>query len=107
MTYPQVTKARILGLRLNSKLWQDRIVSDLFVTSAVDFYPMYDFSIAYVGSVKPIDAIEIGFGVDFDRVLPVNDSITTPNPLTYADTTSYSFSGTFPAFKVLDDEDEI
>jgi hypothetical protein len=108
MTYPQVlftqfdfSKARILGLRLSSKLWQDRIVSDLFITSAADFYPMYDFSIAYVGSIKPVEAIEIGFGVDFDRLLPVNDSITTPktndnayiDPLNQTDTTWYSFSG--------------
>ena len=107
MTNPQVlftqfdfSKARILGLRLSSKLWQDRIVSDLFITSATDFYPMYDFSIAYVGSIKPIEAIEIGFGVDFDRLLPVSDSVTTPkannwyvDSLNQADTTWYSFSG--------------
>jgi hypothetical protein len=107
MTYPQVlftqfdfAKTRLLGLRLNSKLWDNRIVSDLFITSATDFYPMYDISIAYVGSVKPINAIEIGFGVDFDRLLPVTDSITTPHnnnwyvdSLNKTDTTWYSFSG--------------
>jgi len=108
MTYPQVlfsqfdfTKARILGLRLNNTLWGNRIVSDLFVTSTADFYPMYDFSIAYVGSIKPFDAIEIGYGVDFDRVLSVDTGKTTPmtndntyiDPLNQADTTRYSFSG--------------
>jgi hypothetical protein len=108
MTYPQVLftqfdfpKARIMGLRLNSKLWQDRIVSDLFITTAVDFYPMYDYSIAYVGSIKPIDAIEFGFGVDLDRILSVDNSKTTPkannsfvDTLTPTDTTFYSFAGT-------------
>jgi hypothetical protein len=108
MTYPQVlftqfdfTQARILGLRLNSKLWDKRIVSDLFITSAADFYPMYDFSIAYVGSIKPVDAVEIGYGADFDRVLSVDKTKTTPktsdntyvDPLNQADTTWYSFSG--------------
>ena len=106
MTYPQVlftqfdfSKARILGLRLNSKLWGDRIVSDLFITSSADYFPMYDYSIAYVGSIKPIDAIEFGFGVDFDRVLPVDNNKTTPKTNGYVDslnpdTTWYSFSGT-------------
>jgi hypothetical protein len=99
MTYPQVLftqfdfpKARVLGLRLHSSLWQDRIVQDLFITSAVDFFPMYDYSIAYVASFKPVKAIEIGAGVDFDRVLSVKDSITTPvNP---TGNTRYSFAGT-------------
>jgi hypothetical protein len=108
MTYPQVlfnqfdfTKARILGLRLNNKLWGNRIVSDLFITSEADFYPMYDFSIAYIGSIKPIDAIEIGYGVDANRIFSVDSSKTTPkngdntyiDPLNQTDTTWYSFSG--------------
>ena len=109
MTYPQVlftqfdfTKVRLLGLRLNSSLWQGRFKEDLFVTSAVDFYPMYDYSVAYVASVKPVQAIEIGAGVDFDRMLPVDNTKTTPksvgnsyvDPVNQADTTYYSFAGT-------------
>jgi hypothetical protein len=61
---------------------------------------LYEFSIAYVGSFKPVDAIEIGFGVDFDRMLPIYDSVTTPkdnnwyvDSLNQADTTWYSFAG--------------
>ncbi len=108
MTYPQVlfnqfdfTQARILGLRLHNTLWENRIVSDVFFTSSVNFYPMYDFSAVYIGSIKPVQAVEIGYGIDFDRVLPVNDSLTTPksvdntyvNPANPLDTTRYSFSG--------------
>jgi hypothetical protein len=109
MTYPQVlfsefdyAQTRVMGVRVASELWSKRLRQDLFITTSVDMLPLYDFSIAYVGSIRPAPFIEAGIGIDLDRVISANNAVTNPrissnsyvDPLDQSDTTWYSFSGT-------------
>jgi hypothetical protein len=73
--------ASLLGIDLSKKFWDGRFSNDLLLTSETDLPPLYDFSLSYLGSVKPNQAIEVGLGVNLDRILPIRPSLTTPKEL--------------------------
>jgi hypothetical protein len=117
MTYPgflfttfDFSAARLLGARLSSTLFKDALHQDLLFTSSSEMYPFYDFSLSYIASYRFARLVEIGCGVDFDRLLSVNSNKTTPrfdvngdinrndmyvdSSSGVKDTTFYSFAGT-------------
>jgi hypothetical protein len=69
--------ARLLGLHVASDAVQN-LHADLLLTSEAFIFPLWDFSLTAIASYKLFNAIEIGAGVDFARILPVMDSLTSP-----------------------------
>ncbi len=51
---------------------------DLFFTSERNSYPLHDFSLSYLAQFKG-SFLNFGLGVQFDRLIPVTPSLTTPN----------------------------
>ena len=69
--------ARLLGLHLSSDPIAN-LHADLLLTSEAFIYPLFDFSLTGIASYKLFNAIEIGAGIDFARLLPVDNVKTTP-----------------------------
>jgi len=71
---------------------------DLFFTSERQSYPLHDFSLTYLAKLKT-GLLNIGLGVQFNRLIPVTPSLTTPgeekntyfvlNGVTYANNPEY------------------
>jgi hypothetical protein len=97
--------ARLLGLCLSSDFIPN-LHTDLLFTSEYTMFPFGDFSLAGIASYKVFDAIELGGGIDFARLLPINEKLTSPEIVegvsNYAnhyytstgDTNYYSFQAT-------------
>jgi hypothetical protein len=96
--------ARLLGLCLSSDAITN-LHTDLLFTSEAYIFPFGDFSLTGIVSYKLFDAIELGAGIDFARILSVTDSLTSPKygvgshtPNIYltpeGDTGYYSFKAT-------------
>lgn len=69
--------ARLLGLCLSSDAINN-FHADVLLTSEAYIFPFFDFSVTGIASYKLLNAIEIGGGVEFARILPVMDSLTSP-----------------------------
>ena len=69
--------ARLLGLHVSSDAIAN-LHADLLLTSEAYMYPLYDFSLTGIASYKLFNAVEIGAGIDFARLLPVMDTLTSP-----------------------------
>ncbi|MGB7568303.1 MAG: hypothetical protein WBM07_10605 [Chitinivibrionales bacterium] len=82
--------ARLLGLHLSSDPIAN-LHADILLTSEAFMYPLFDFSLTGIASYKLFNAIEIGAGIDFARLLPVDNSKTSPQ-LDLADFPTYSNS---------------
>jgi len=79
---------------------------DLLLTTEIHDYPLMDFSLSYVATYNFAKAVELGAGINFDRLFPVHGNETTPSnynsnaPLSdeyytpSGDSGFYSFSGT-------------
>jgi hypothetical protein len=52
--------------------------NDLIFYSEVEHKPYFDFSLAYLTRVTIAKSIEVGAGVNFYRLISVNDGLTTP-----------------------------
>jgi hypothetical protein len=96
--------ARLLGLHVTSDAVQN-LHADLLLTSEAFMFPLWDFSLTAIASYKLFNAVEFGAGVDFARVLPVMDTLTSPKYGTFfggfnsyvtedGDTAYYSFKAT-------------
>jgi hypothetical protein len=73
--------SHLLGCQAHFDLLQGRLNADAFIISESDWYPFGDISPALVASFKPHKLVEIGGGVEFARLISVNDQATTPrNP---------------------------
>ena len=90
--------AQLAGLRIGNRIGTF-FHEDLLFTSEIQYYPLMDFSLSYVAGLSIARCVEIGGGIDLDRLLPVNNMETTPN-LTEnkyytptEDSGYYSFSG--------------
>jgi len=74
--------ARLLGLQLSSDPLNLQHIfnlhADLLFTSEAFIYPFGDFSLTGIVTGKLFDAIELGAGIDFARLLSVTDSLTSP-----------------------------
>jgi hypothetical protein len=117
-TYPQVIfnefdfpMARLLGFRSELSLLEGRLVQDLVLSSETKRYPLQDYSVSYLADARPAGMVELGAGVCFDRLFPVNEAYTDVrfmnivsrdttdpfgNPAKVTDTTyqDYSYAGT-------------
>lgn len=70
-------KTRLVGLRLTTNPI-DNLHADVLLTSEAFIYPLYDFSLSGIIDYKLFDAIDIGGGIDFARLIPVVKSKTSP-----------------------------
>lgn len=91
--------ANLLGLRIGTGVG-DIFHGDLLFTSEIQNFPLEDFSLSYVADVRPIKSLDFGAGIDFDRLFPANNLLTTPTQLQDQYTTPggatryYTFAGT-------------
>lgn len=93
--------ADLLGMRAGFSLWQ-KIRLDLLLTSETRDYPVGDFSLSGVARYEPLKGIVVGGGINFSRLLPVNEQLTTPTfggrdnqfVTPYGDTGYFSYAGT-------------
>lgn len=51
---------------------------DLFFTSERQSYPLHDFSLSYLAKFKN-DFVQVGLGLQLDRLIPITPSLTTPS----------------------------
>ena len=65
-----------LGANLRSTT--GNFTHDVLLTSETRIRPLFDYSLAYIGKYKPNEFFEVGAGVNFYRLLPINDELTTP-----------------------------
>lgn len=106
------TAARLCGMQLRVNPVANLTVDALFL-SELEFYPLYDFSLAFLARYKVLNAFDFGAGVDFARILPIDPRKTTVSDKTpnlsgnAADFISYKkdsfdslYSGTY-SFKAI------
>ena len=93
--------ARLLGVHASSTLFND-LHQDILLTSSNLIPPLVDFSLSYLVSYSIFKIVEVGAGVSFAHLFPVDNKITTPqNSATqYLDANDsvqhYTFAGTKP-----------
>jgi hypothetical protein len=99
--YPYATLA---GLRIHSTLFGN-LQQDLLLTTETKVQPLYDWSLSYLINFAVPSLLDIGAGVNFNRIFSVADEVTTPstvagkpNPTdqyidSKGDTLYYSFKG--------------
>jgi hypothetical protein len=91
---------RVCGLDLHSSFLNGKLQNDLLLTTELQLYPAGDFSITDVVGYKPISCLNIGAGIQFNRLLSVKDILTSPknslyvSPASPTDTTFFTFAGT-------------
>jgi hypothetical protein len=101
------TRGNILGARAHHAA--GNFSHDLLFMNERNLPPTFDWSLAYVAKYRLLDALEIGAGVNFHRLVAYNSDLTVPgrldpnqydvNPTMYevsagGDTTFYSHQGT-------------
>jgi hypothetical protein len=109
-----IDKPKVCGLRLGySMQGVGTLRQDLLLTTEMDVYPLNDISLTYMAAYSPHPFADIGAGVQFARMISVDERKTTPwfddvlfntassdsrkwtgyvDPVT-GDTTKYTFSG--------------
>jgi hypothetical protein len=105
INYFDFPAARLLGLCLSSNAVPN-LHADLLLTSEFSMFPFGDFSLAGIASYNVFNVIEVGGGIDFARLIPINNDLTSPKynvgespyPNVYVsskgDTGFYSFAAT-------------
>lgn len=68
--------ANILGSRFYHKI--GNFSQNLILSSETKIRPLFDYSLAYIADYKVQDVFTIGAGVNFYRLLPINEDLTTP-----------------------------
>ena len=94
-------RARLLGFRLGNRLY-NIIKQDLLVSFETSMQPFFDGSISYIASADFANALEIGGGVSWSRLIQADKKLTaTKNGQTLyfaapdsTDTSYYTLSGT-------------
>jgi hypothetical protein len=92
---------RVCGLDFHASLFNGKFDNDFLFTTELQLYPAGDFSITDVIGYKPISCLNIGAGIQLNRLLTVNEKLTTPSavsrqvdPANPLDTIFYTFAGT-------------
>jgi hypothetical protein len=77
-------KARLMGFNLSFTLLKDLQLNALFTSEYVEV-PYFDYSLSFVAGYKFLNKIlDVGFGIDLDRILPIKPQVTTdPSPSNY------------------------
>jgi hypothetical protein len=87
------TKANELGIKVHHS-WGN-FSHDLILLNEKDLPPTFDWSLAYVAKYTAFNALVIGGGVNFYRLIPYNSALeTVRNPEPAGDTVAYSNQGT-------------
>jgi hypothetical protein len=76
--------ARLCGLQVRTRPVNNLTLDAIFI-SELQYYPLYDFSLAFLAEYNFFKAFSFGAGVDFARIIPVDPTKTTipekePNP---------------------------
>ena len=75
------SKAKVWGANLNKNLFDGKWKNDLLV-SVSDYYPLYDFSPAYVTSFQATSMLQLGAGVNFYHLIKDDPKINTRKKFT-------------------------
>lgn len=75
-TSVNTTTTAVLGTQW-SQGFSNGLSHDLFITSERQSYPLHDLSLTYLAQYKG-GFFNAGLGIQFDRLIPVKPSITTP-----------------------------
>lgn len=109
INYFDFPAARLLGLCLSSDAIAN-LHADLLLTSEFSMFPFGDFSLTGIASYKLFNAIEVGGGIDFARLIPISDKLTSPKfladgsvsyPNQYVSSTGDTAFYSFKATKVM------
>ncbi len=69
--------ANMSGFRLQH---QNGIFEEnLILNSETEFFPLFDLSLAYIANIRWGQSFEIGGGVNFHRLVPIESKLTSPN----------------------------
>ena len=97
--------ARLLGIHASSTLFND-LHQDLLLTSSNLLPPLVDGSLSYLVSYSIFKVVELGAGISFSHLFPVDKSLTTPKiPGTTSyikakgDTNYYTFAANKPMLR--------
>lgn len=71
-------KARLCGTSLRVKPVTG-LSLDMLLTTELQYAPLYDFSLAYFGKYSFKNIVTVGAGIDFARLLSVDDAKTSPD----------------------------
>jgi hypothetical protein len=71
-------KARLCGTSLKVNPFSGLSI-DALLTSELLYAPLYDFSLAFFGKYSLMDVVTAGVGIDFARLLPVDEKKTSPD----------------------------
>lgn len=91
--------AKLTGLKVSSEIIPN-VHQDLLLTTETQVAPIYDWSLSYVINYSVPKLFELGGGVSFNRLLSVDDNVTSPKIAanryltSSGDTSYYSFKGT-------------
>lgn len=69
---------RLLGALVHANLFDSLWQQDLIFNSHTQFYPRDDYNLSYITSVNFLKGLTIGGGINFDRLVSVDNSLTTP-----------------------------
>lgn len=76
-TAVNTSMASVLGTQWTHRI-SEGFSHDLFFTSERQSYPLHDFSLSYLARYKG-GFLNVGLGLQLDRLIPVTPSLTTPN----------------------------
>lgn len=65
-------------LGANVRVRTGPVTHDLLLTSETKIRPLFDYSLAYIGKLRAGSAVQLGAGVNFYRLFPINPDLTTP-----------------------------
>ncbi|HKP95651.1 MAG TPA: hypothetical protein VJ385_07830 [Fibrobacteria bacterium] len=85
-------KANVMGFQLHHGAGS--FSQDLILKNEKDLPPTFDWSLACVAKYKMSDAVEIGGGVNFYRLIPYNPKLETPGKLSVDGGRSYEIADT-------------
>jgi hypothetical protein len=70
-------KARLMGMNLSAVLLNDIKLNVLFTTEYTEA-PYFDYSLSFVGGYRTLqNMIDIGAGINFNRLIPIRPNVTT------------------------------
>ena len=70
-------KKKLMGIRIGNS-FRDMFFQDIYFDSEIDRYPIYDFSLSYLMSLKFKKFVNFGAGIRFERLIPADKYKTTP-----------------------------
>jgi hypothetical protein len=69
---------RLLGFRIGSTLFDSTLHMDALLTSSNILPPLVDYSLSFLASYRLLNFLDVGAGVSFAHLFPVNGNMTAP-----------------------------